>query len=123
MLQRAAEQTLSTLYVQQLLLSGLERPFTYCSCLCELRPAAIVKLLPFSGCVKPSLITSGLAAELSCAVAPCMPDIQKHHKCTVVPIADSHACAGSHAGANSAARALQSKARFWQRRRNAAVSR
>ena len=51
MLQRAAEQTLSTLYVQQLLLSGLERPFKHCSRLCELRPAAIVRLLPFSGYV------------------------------------------------------------------------
>ena len=49
MLQRAAEQTLSTLYVQQLLLSGLERPFRHCSRLCELRPAAIVRLLPFGG--------------------------------------------------------------------------
>ena len=47
--QQAAEQTLSTLYVQQLLLSGLERPFKHCCRLCELRPAAIVKLLPFSG--------------------------------------------------------------------------
>ena len=51
MLQQAAKQTLSTLYVQHLLLSGLERPFKHCSCLCELRPAAIVKLLPFSGYV------------------------------------------------------------------------
>ena len=123
MLQQAAQPTLSTLYVQHLLLAGLERPFKHCSRLCELRPAAIAKLLPFSGCVQPSLFNSGLAAELSCAVAHCMTDIQKHHRCTVMPIADSHACAGSHAGANSAARALQSEARFWQRRRNAAVSR
>ena len=49
MLQRAAKRTLITLYVQHLLLSGLERPFKHCSRLCELRPAAIVRLLPFSG--------------------------------------------------------------------------
>ena len=48
MLQQAAKQTLSTLYVQHLLLSGLESPSKHCSRLCELRPAAIVKLLPFS---------------------------------------------------------------------------
>ena len=51
MLQQAAKQTMSTLYVQHLLLYGLERPFKHCRRLCELRPAAIVKLLPFSGYV------------------------------------------------------------------------
>ena len=65
----------------------------------------------------------GLAAELRYAVVHCMSDTQRHCRCTQLPITDSHACAGSHAGANSAACALYSEASFWQSRWNAAVSR
>ena len=58
------------------------------------------------------MFNPGLAAELRCAVVYCMFDNQKHHRCRALPITDSHACAGSHAGANSAARALHSRASF-----------
>ena len=68
-------------------------------------------------------MNSGLAAELRYAVVHCMSDTQRHCRCTQLPITDSHACAGSHAGANSAACALYSEASFWQSRWNAAVSR
>ncbi|CAK0784347.1 hypothetical protein CVIRNUC_007551 [Coccomyxa viridis] len=49
MLQKAGKQTLSTSECTALAVVWLRKPVQHCRRLCELRPAAIVKLLPFSG--------------------------------------------------------------------------
>ena len=98
----------------------LAKPCQNCTCLCEVRAAPTLKLLPLGAYVQPSVVNPGLAAEDGCTVSYRILHMHIAHGCTMSPFTDNLACARSKAGANSATCALQSKANFWQSRWNAA---